>query len=134
MLIVWYNSKDNKEIVLARQKDVLISRVINVECSEEYKTELNKYPGCVPEKCARIVSDKLVSASEVDTLLRLAENGFKLGESDGGASILDLQSGALSKGDKFVNIYKLEGAKKIFNNADFTIYKWVQRVKKLNKI
>lgn len=126
MLVVWYNSKTGKEVSLARQKDVLISRSLNVECSDSYKAELDKFPGCVPERCARVVSDKLVSSTEVDTLLRLAQSGFKLGGSDGGASTLDLQSGALSKGTKFINAYMLEEAKKIFNSADFAIYKYVQ--------
>ena len=129
MLVVWYNSKNGKEVSLARQKDVLISRSVNVPCSDNYKAELDHFPGCVPEKCGRVVTDKLVSASETDTLLKLAKSGLKLGGSAGGASTLDLQSGALSKGTKFINIYKLEEAKKIFNSADFAIYKLVEALR-----
>ena len=84
---------------------------------------MDKYSGCLPEKCARVVTDKLVSATETDVLLKLAINGLNLGGSDGGASILDLHSGALSKGTGFINIYHIESARKIFNNADFAIYK-----------
>lgn len=123
LFIVWYNSKDGKEISLARQKDVLLTRIQNVECSDDYKAELNKYSGCVPEKCGRIVTDKLISSTESDVLLRIAINGLNLGGSDGGASILDLHSGALSKGSGFVNIYTLDAAKKIFNSADFALYR-----------
>lgn len=125
MCVVWYNSKTGKEVSLAKQKDVLISRTLKVDCSDEYKADLDKFPGCVPEKCSRVVSDKLVSGSEVDTLLQLAKRGFKLGGSDGGASILDLHTGALSKGPEFINIYHLKEAKKIINSADFAIYKYV---------
>ncbi|XP_001605079.1 2-oxoglutarate and iron-dependent oxygenase domain-containing protein 3 [Nasonia vitripennis] len=126
MLVVWYNSRNGKEVSFARQKDVLVSRTQHVDCSTDYKAEIDKYPGCVPEKCGRVVSDKLVSASEADTLLQLAKNGFKYGGSDGGASTLDLQSGALSKGTKFIDVYRLSDAKKIFNSADFAIYKVVR--------
>ncbi|XP_051174681.1 2-oxoglutarate and iron-dependent oxygenase domain-containing protein 3-like [Leptopilina boulardi] len=126
LFIVWYNSKDGKEISLALQKDILISRQQNIECSDSYKAEMNKFSGCLPEKCARIVTDKLVSATETDVLLKLAINSMNLGGSDGGASILDLHSGALSKGDGFINVYDMEEAKKIFNNADFAIYKVVK--------
>ncbi|XP_058792838.1 2-oxoglutarate and iron-dependent oxygenase domain-containing protein 3-like [Phymastichus coffea] len=126
MLVVWYNSRNGKVVTLAQQKDILISRTLNVECSPEYKAELAQFPGCVPEKCGRVVTDKLVSGSEVDTLLQLAKRGFKLGGSDGGASILDLQSGALSKGPQFIDIYSLKEAKKIFNSPDFAIYKVVK--------
>ena len=123
LFIVWYNSKSGKEIALALQKDILMSRTQNIECSENYKAEMDKYPGCLPEKCARVVTDKLVSATESDILLKLATSGLNLGGSDGGASILDLHTGALSKGTGFINIYELEAARKIFNNADFAIYK-----------
>ncbi|XP_011499007.1 PREDICTED: 2-oxoglutarate and iron-dependent oxygenase domain-containing protein 3-like [Ceratosolen solmsi marchali] len=126
MLIVWYNSKNSKEVVLARQKDILVSRALNVECSDDYKSELDKFSGCLPEKCGRVVTDKLVSASEADMLLRFAKSGLKLGEVDGGVKILDLQSGALSKGDKFINVYSLKEAQKLFNSADFAIYKVVK--------
>lgn len=124
LLIVWYNSRQAKEVSLAKQKDVLVSRTQNVDCSVDYRDELEKYPGCVPEKCGRVVTDKLVSTTEVDVLLKLAKGGLDLAGSDGGASILDLHSGALSKGEGFINIYKQPAAKKLFNNMDLAIYRY----------
>jgi hypothetical protein len=126
LLIVWYNTKQGKEVSLAKQRDVLVSRMQNVDCSMDYKDELEKYPGCAPEMCGRVVTDKLVSTTEVDVLLKLAKNGLHLGGSDGSASILDLHSGALSKGQGFINVYKQPAAKKIFNNVDLAIYKYVK--------
>ncbi|KAL6267201.1 hypothetical protein P5V15_000278 [Pogonomyrmex californicus] len=126
LLIIWYNNRQGKEIYLAKQKDVLVSRTQNVDCSMDYRDELEKYPGCVPEKCGRVVTDKLVSTTEADVLLKLAKSGLDLAGSDGGASILDLHSGALSKGQDFINIYKRPEAKKIFNSVDATIYKVVK--------
>ncbi|XP_029661571.1 2-oxoglutarate and iron-dependent oxygenase domain-containing protein 3-like [Formica exsecta] len=126
LLIVWYNSRQAKEVSLAKQKDVLVSRAQNVDCSVDYREELEKYPGCVPEKCGRVVTDKLVSTTEVDVLLKLAKDGLDLAGSDGGASILDLHSGALSKGQGFINIYKQSAAKKLFNNMDLAIYRVVK--------
>lgn len=123
LLVVWYNSKQGKEVALAKQKDVLISRIHNVDCSVSYKTELETYPGCIPERCGRVVTDKLASTTEVDILLKVAKTGLDLGGSDGGASILDLHSGALSKGRGFVNIYKLPEAKEIFNSVNLAIYR-----------
>ncbi|XP_034937435.1 2-oxoglutarate and iron-dependent oxygenase domain-containing protein 3-like [Chelonus insularis] len=125
LIIVWYNSKRGKETVFAGQKEIL-TRTQSLECALDYKTELEKYPECVPEKCGRVVTDKLVSATETDVLLKIAVNGINLGGSDGGASILDLHSGALSKGKGFINIYALEEAAKIFNPPDFAIYKVVK--------
>ncbi|EGI59472.1 PREDICTED: 2-oxoglutarate and iron-dependent oxygenase domain-containing protein 3-like [Acromyrmex echinatior] len=126
LLIVWYNNRQGKEVYLAKQKDVLVSRTQNVDCSMDYRDELEKYSGCVPEKCGRVVTDKLVSTTEADVLLKLAKSGIDLAGSDGGASILDLHSGALSKSQGFINIYKLPEAKKIFNSIDSAIYKVVK--------
>ncbi|XP_061935631.1 2-oxoglutarate and iron-dependent oxygenase domain-containing protein 3 isoform X4 [Apis cerana] len=98
LFIVWYSSKQGKEIYLAKQKEILLSRTLNIECSSDYEAETNKYPECVPEKCG----------------------------SDGGASILDLHSGALSKGQGFIDIYSLSETKKIFNSSDFAIYKTIK--------
>ena len=53
--------------------------------------------GCVPTKCGRAVLDNVVNTQEADALLALAKKGFAKGGGSGGASILDLHSGALSK-------------------------------------
>ena len=53
--------------------------------------------GCAPTKCGRVVMDNVVTAQESDNLLALAKKGFAKGGGSGGASILDLHSGALSK-------------------------------------
>lgn len=52
--------------------------------------------------------------------------GIFLRGSSGGASILDLHSGALSSGEQFINVYSLEEAKEIFNPADLMIYRIVK--------
>ena len=79
--------------------------------------------GCVPKHCGRVVSDKLVSGTEADYLLSIAKRGMAVGGSEGGATILDLHSGALSQGRNFVNIYNLNSAKDVFKKTDFTFYK-----------
>lgn len=124
LFVVWYNSKNGKEVSLAQQKDVLLNRNQNVQCSEDYKNDLEKFPNCTPQKCSRTVTDKLVSTTESDVLLRIAKSGFALGGSAGGASVLDLHSGALSKGSGIINIYSLNKAADILNNVDLAIYKY----------
>lgn len=49
-----------------------------------------------------------------------------MGGSDGGASILDLHSGALSYGKQFINVYKVESGKKLFSPTDLIVYKQVK--------
>ena len=70
-----------------------------------------------------MVTDKLLTAAEANQILDLAKRGLSLGNTDSAASILDLHTGALSKGTEFVNIYKLKEAKDIFKKSDFTIYR-----------
>jgi hypothetical protein len=79
----------------------------------------------VPEKCGRVVSDTLVSKGEVESLLNLVTKGMSLGGSEGGASILDLHSGALSQGSNFVDFYKLPEAASMLQQSDFITYKFV---------
>lgn len=126
LFVVWYNSKNGKEVSLAQQKDILLNRNQNIQCSDDYKLDLDKFPNCTPKKCSRVVTDKLVSTTETDVLLRIAKSGFSLGGSAGGASILDLHSGALSKGQGIINIYATDAAKEIFNSVDLSIYKAVR--------
>lgn len=80
MFIVWYTSKDKNETVLATRKEVIPHRGQAFPCSEAFQTEIEAYPGCVPKKCGRYMSDKLVTNSEAETLLRLARNGIALGK------------------------------------------------------
>lgn len=94
-----------------------------VECSASYLADVNKYKGCFPKDCGRFVTDHIVSQIEAEDLLNIAARGFKIGLSSGGASILDLHSGAISSGDRFINIYKSKEAKGIFTTQDFNVYR-----------
>lgn len=59
-------------------------------------------PGCSPRgsSCGHLVVNDFASAAEVDALRSIAARGMALGGGAGGPTILDLQSGALSYGDK----------------------------------
>lgn len=94
-----------------------------IKCSPEYLQEINKFDGCRPTECKRFVTDTLVTVAEVKEMLIIAKKGLKLGGSSGGASILDLHSGALSLGQNFVNIYKINRSKNVFQESDFNVYR-----------
>ncbi|XP_076035508.1 2-oxoglutarate and iron-dependent oxygenase domain-containing protein 3-like isoform X2 [Oratosquilla oratoria] len=125
MLIV-YLSRRNDMITFVKREEEVEKKSVAVECSKDYQEELKHFPGCVPKNCGRMVQDTIVTDSEVLALLDIAQRGLGLGGSTGGASILDLHSGALSSGSTFVNIYKLEASKRIFKNQDFLIYRHVK--------
>ncbi|EDO41203.1 predicted protein [Nematostella vectensis] len=106
--------------------DSVSRKFLNVKCSNDYGT---KFKSCVPKKCGRAVMDDVVSFEEAVYLADLAKRGMKHGGSSGGPTILDLHSGALTYGEKFVNIYTL--AKKLktgelFTKKDFEVYKQVK--------
>ncbi|KAF5269513.1 hypothetical protein FQA39_LY08702 [Lamprigera yunnana] len=126
IVYIWYTSKDGQETTLAHQREVLQQRGQAFECDKDYLDEIKNFAGCIPNKCGRYVSDKIVTLNDVETLLKIAKRGFALGGSDGGASILDLHSGALSLGETFVNIYSLDKAKQIFNAPDLVAYRVVK--------
>lgn len=120
---MYYTSNKEKEKKFAQFKENLPLRSMKVDCAASYSQELSLFPLCVPQSCGRFVTDTLVTEKEARALFELAEAGFKFGLSSGSASILDLHSGALSKGDHFINIYKLENAKDILKKEGFQIYK-----------
>lgn len=126
IMVAVYLSKSDKMVPFATQKDEIRKRFVDVSCSKDYAEELRHFQGCTPKKCGRVVFDTLVTPSEVAALLNIAERGLAMGGSAGGASILDLHSGALSHGNSFVNIFKLEEAKHIFTTQDFNIYSHVK--------
>uniref|UniRef100_A0A3Q0SRI8 2-oxoglutarate and iron dependent oxygenase domain containing 3 n=1 Tax=Amphilophus citrinellus TaxID=61819 RepID=A0A3Q0SRI8_AMPCI len=102
-------------------------RVYSIRCSEDYEN-YKRYPGCTPQTCGRAVTDSVVTREEALTLRRLAERGLALAGSEGGASILDLHSGALSMGKQFVNIYRYFGDRigDVFTQEDFQLYRDVR--------
>ncbi|KAL0595779.1 2-oxoglutarate and iron-dependent oxygenase domain-containing protein 3 [Plecturocebus cupreus] len=114
--------------VLARRGEVLVGRFIEVPCSEDYDSH-RRFEGCTPRKCGRGVTDAVITREEADRIRSIAEKGLSLGGSDGGASILDLHSGALSVGRHFVNLYRYFGDKiqNIFSEEDFQLYREVRR-------
>ena len=79
--------------------------------------------GCAPAKCGRMVSDTVIDESDANQLLTLAKKGLSKGGGAGGASILDLHSGALSKGEGFVSVYQT--FPDLFSQDDFEIYRCV---------
>ncbi|XP_050349855.1 2-oxoglutarate and iron-dependent oxygenase domain-containing protein 3-like [Nymphalis io] len=125
LIVVYYSSKNNVQ-TFAKQSELLPGKGQIVECSPEYVKDIDKYEGCAPKYCKRFVTDKVISVRETEELLKLAQKGLKYGGSFGGASILDLHSGALSKGQHFVNVYKMDEMKNLFTQDDFNIFKDVK--------
>ncbi|NXC13112.1 OGFD3 protein, partial [Corythaeola cristata] len=110
--------------VLAYHTETLRDKFMEIPCSEDYDSH-KRFEGCTPRKCGRGVTDAVITREEAERIRRIAERGLSLGGSDGGASILDLHSGALSLGKHFVNLYRYFGDKvqDIFTEEDFALYR-----------
>ncbi|PIK53946.1 putative 2-oxoglutarate and iron-dependent oxygenase domain-containing protein 3-like [Apostichopus japonicus] len=119
----------NKDLpTLAKQDEEIEARIFDRNCSKDYREDRKKFKECAPHHCGRGVMDKLLTREEAQTLLKVAKSGLAYGGSTGGASILDLNTGALSKGTSFINIYKLledKGITDVFSEKDFQVYKSV---------
>ncbi|XP_005001538.1 2-oxoglutarate and iron-dependent oxygenase domain-containing protein 3 isoform X1 [Cavia porcellus] len=130
LILIWISlgADDGVAEVLARRGEVLEGKFIEVPCSEDYDGH-RRFEGCTPRKCGRGVTDVVISREEAEHIRRVAEKGLSLGGSDGGASILDLHSGALSVGKHFVNLYRYFGDKihTVFSEEDFQLYRDVRR-------
>lgn len=129
-LLLWSSlgAEDAVTEVLAHRGEVLAGRFVEVPCSEDYDGH-RRFEGCTPRKCGRGVTDIVITREEAQRVRRIAEKGLSLGGSDGGASILDLHSGALSVGRHFVNLYRYFGDKiqNIFSEEDFQLYRDVRQ-------
>lgn len=123
LLIVVYFTSKNEVRVFARQSEILSGKVQTVQCSPQYLREINNHKGCIPNTCKRFVTDTVLSSLEIEGLLAIAKKGFQYGRSFGGASIIDLHSGAMSKGQVFINIYESQNMQNVFTHEDFKLYK-----------
>lgn len=126
LIIGYFLAGRDKERKFALRKESIIFRSQNLDCSAEYLSELLEFKDCIPKKCGRFVTDSLVIDKEVKILLDLAKTGLSFGGGSGGASILDLHSGALSKNESFVNIYKLPEAKGFLSEEAFSAYRHIR--------
>uniref|UniRef100_A0A8C2UE05 2-oxoglutarate and iron dependent oxygenase domain containing 3 n=1 Tax=Coturnix japonica TaxID=93934 RepID=A0A8C2UE05_COTJA len=129
-LLAWSSrsAEDGVAEVLARRGETLLDKFVEVPCSGDYDG-YRRFEGCTPRRCGRGVSDAVITREEAERIRRIAERGLSLGGSDGGASILDLHSGALSLGKQFVNLYRYFGDKiqDIFTEEDFALYRDVRQ-------
>lgn len=74
------------------------------------------------KQCGRFVMDGLFTEDQVNLLLSLFKKGLEYGHSSGGASILDLHSGALSKGERFINIFSNPETRNIWSEVELASY------------
>ncbi len=126
-IVYWTAKPPVGHTVMAKQGELLEpKRYQNTLCAPSFKKDIEDTgnAGCLPKKCGRAVIDGLVGDAEVAGLLAIAKKGLSKGGSSGGASILDMHSGALSKGEKFINIYAAHPD--LFTAADFALYSRVK--------
>lgn len=91
-----------------------------------------RHPACSPQHCARIVVREFLTTQQVSQLLTLVKKALIHGRSDGGASIFDFHSGAISKGDRFINVYSVHtatGGQPVFGSEEFDVlYRVIEMV------
>lgn len=126
VVFIVYNGKRDAVHCMARVDEVLVEkRQAQMLCAPSYKAEIESIdPVCVPAKCGRFIVDDLVTVEEAHQMLSLAKKGLSKGGGAGGASILDLHSGALSHGEQFINLYKTHPD--LFTPREFKIYSIVK--------
>jgi len=110
----WENGELDNDVL---QSVEYTNRFVEVSCSNDYG---KAFKSCRPKKCGRAVRDGLFLQTDLKHMRDIAEKGMKHGGGKGGATILDLHSGALSYGDQFINLHAAN--KKVFNTSDFEVY------------
>ncbi len=100
------------------------------------KSDRTRYYACGElgvSHCGRVVIDRFLSSDEIRSLRSIADTGMSVTSGgSGGPTVLDLVSGAVSKEDRFVDVYKSMAAAHLsFNHSDLAVYRTVtDRVRK----
>ena len=104
--------------------------IYNVTCQAD-KDEVT-HPDCSPQDCARIVVREFLTTQQASQLVNLVKKALAHGRSDGGASIFDFHSGAISRGGKFINVYSVHtaaGGEPVFSSGEFDVlYRVIEMV------
>lgn len=122
-LVYFYTKQQTRETKFALVRESLPLRMQKFRCSSSYEQEMQQFPRCVPQKCGRFVADKLVETLEADALLDLAKRIISQAGSNGGASVLDLHSGALSYKENFLNIFSNPKLMALIREEHLIVYK-----------
>ncbi|XP_037959568.1 2-oxoglutarate and iron-dependent oxygenase domain-containing protein 3-like [Teleopsis dalmanni] len=126
-VVYFYTKNQNHETKFGLVRENLLLRMQKFECASSYAEEIQAFPECVPNKCGRFITDKLIEAAEGEILLDLARSILTKYNSSGGASVLDLHTGALSFGEGFINAYDIEDLKDAFKEEHFNVFNLVRR-------
>eukprot|EP01006_Ploeotia_vitrea_P033164 TRINITY_DN65284_c0_g1_i2.p1 TRINITY_DN65284_c0_g1~~TRINITY_DN65284_c0_g1_i2.p1 ORF type:complete len:310 (-),score=25.51 TRINITY_DN65284_c0_g1_i2:111-1010(-) len=68
--------------------------------------DTSKVPKCSPRTCGRRVVDGLFTSTEIEALKNLTDATMQYGGGSAGPTIYDVHSGALTKGNQFIDIYQ----------------------------
>eukprot|EP01134_Creolimax_fragrantissima_P004657 CFRG4657T1 len=117
-------SNDVHQVVAFHDKALSHPLIQHVDCGD-YEPAV---PGCTPTTCGRVVIDNLFDPAIINSLIATIEKGMVFGGGTGGPSILDLHSGAVSHGEKFINIYQMAKAheREVFNSTDLESFLYVK--------
>ena len=123
VIFVVYSSYKKENIHTMAKVDEILEKKRHAQflCHPHYKKEIQDInPVCLPAKCGRFIMDDIITVAESHKLLTILKKGLSKGGGNGGASILDLHSGALSHGDNFINLYKSHP--NVFTPKDYETY------------
>ena len=100
------------------------------------RAQASRVAGCSPSgrSCGHVVVDDFATSEEVTALRAIASRGMALGGGGGGPTILDLQSGALSYGEQFIDVWVAFNAsgQQAFRRREVAVYaEIVERVRAL---
>jgi len=97
-----------------------------------------RFKGCTPHGtmgCGRLTRDDFATAAEVKALREIAARGMAMGGGGaGGPTILDLQSGAVSYGENFIDVWAAfnSSVERPFRKSELRVYADVaERIRKL---
>ncbi|RXG53668.1 2-oxoglutarate and iron-dependent oxygenase domain-containing protein 3 [Armadillidium vulgare] len=121
-------TQGNKLETFASVKDELKLKDLHFDCSLDFTRQLKNFKGCIPKMCGRFVADTLISLHEAQALAVIVQKGLSIAGPRGTEaeySTMDIHSGALTKGNAFINIYEMDKSHKVITSEDVKIYRYI---------
>lgn len=96
------------------------------ECKGRDLESIGRNPKCYSDKCLRFIGDNIFESNDITSLLQIAEKGMNTRVSNGGPTILDINTGYIRDTEGLANLfgddYKKDESDRLFTSNDFATY------------
>lgn len=103
------------------RKDDIVDTFAESPCTQnDYSEEFNAPQGCLAKKCGWRVADNLFQHEDIMHLIEIVNKGMSQHSSDGGPTILDINTGYIRDTNGIENLFTKD--ENVYSDDDFSHY------------